>query len=182
MQSKGNIFNLIRINLNLNLIFLLQSSRKIKMMSYKVVLFGMSGVGKTEFINKINGNLFESKHYPSLGYTIHLIRFNTNIGSIIEFEVWDGYPISLNAEACIGIMDTSKISRKIVHEDYEKIGGNLPVVFIVNKCETKQNHSRLFPQKAVFMSVKDNINVELPLLILARQLCNNPNLLLTEQV
>ena len=167
--------------------------------SYKIMLFGMSGVGKTEFINRINGSIFEPKHYPSTGYIMYLIRYKTNINIIIEFEVWDGPqsgppkglgpqsgpPKGLfydNAVACIGMMDTSKISRKIVHEEYEKIGNKLPVVFVVNKCETKQNHSKLFPQKAVFISVKENINVELPLLILARQLCNNPNLLLTEIV
>ena len=56
--------------------------------SYKIVIVGDAGVGKTTFVNHhLNGG-FSGKYISTLGVDIHPIHFKTNYGEII-FDVWD---------------------------------------------------------------------------------------------
>ena len=153
------------------------------MSNYKIMLVGMAGVGKTQYIRRCMGNKFEEKYIPTLSHYIYIVRCTTDIGNIIEFEVWDLAGQEMydnnrrefyeNSVGCIVMIDETKISHKIIHKISHGEYNKLPTIFVANKSDIKKNIGSGID---VFMSVKHNINIELPLLFLARKISNNPDL------
>jgi GTP-binding nuclear protein Ran len=56
---------------------------------FKLVLIGDGGVGKTSFIKRHIKGEFDPKYDPTLGVEVHPIKFRTNRGDNIIFNVWD---------------------------------------------------------------------------------------------
>ncbi len=112
--------------------------------TFKLILIGDSGVGKTTMCKKMVTGEFEKKHYKTLGVEVFPIRFNTNHGPLI-FNVWDcagckdfqglsaGYYI--NADCFIVMFDlTSKDSFENIDKWIERTGV-FPTILVGNKCD-----------------------------------------------
>ncbi len=169
--------------------------------SFKTILVGDGGVGKTTFVMRHLTGEFEKKYVPTLGVNVHPLTFNTNFGTVC-FNVWDtagqehlgglrdGYYIQ--GQAAIIMFDvTSRTTYKNVpnwHRDLVRVCENLPVVLVGNKVDVKNRQVKAraitFHRKKNLqyydISAKSNYNFEKPFLYLARKLANQPSLVFAE--
>ncbi|CAD6580041.1 MAG: GTP-binding nuclear protein gsp1/Ran [Cyphobasidiales sp. Tagirdzhanova-0007] len=165
--------------------------------TFKLVLVGDGGTGKTTFVKRHLTGEFEKKYIATLGVEVHPLRFQTNFGEIC-FNVWDtagqekfgglrdGYYIQ--GQCGIIMFDvTSKITYKNVpnwHRDLERVCENIPIVLCGNKVDVKERKVKTgavtFHRKKNLqyfeISAKSNYNFEKPFLWLARKLGGNPAL------
>ena len=58
------------------------------MPTFKLILVGDGGVGKTTFVKRHLTGEFEKKYVATLGVEVHPLRFHTNYGPMV-FNVWD---------------------------------------------------------------------------------------------
>jgi len=56
--------------------------------TFKLVLVGEGGVGKTTFVKRHLTGEFEKKYVATLGVEVHPLEFHTNRGQLV-FNVWD---------------------------------------------------------------------------------------------
>ena len=56
--------------------------------TYKLLLVGDGGVGKTAFVKRHTTGEFQKGRMPQSKYTVHPLRFMTNMGPL-QFDVWD---------------------------------------------------------------------------------------------
>ncbi|KAG9036376.1 GTP-binding nuclear protein gsp1/Ran [Tulasnella sp. UAMH 9824] len=166
--------------------------------TYKLVLVGDGGVGKTTFVKRHLTGEFEKKYIATLGVEVHPLQFFTNFGTIL-FNVWDtagqerfgglrdGYYIQ--GQCAIIMFDvTSRITYKNVrnwHRDIQRVCENIPIVLCGNKVDVKERkikagavtfHRRQQNMEYCEISAKANHNFEKPFLWLARKLSGNPSL------
>ncbi|KAJ5220451.1 GTP-binding nuclear protein GSP1/Ran [Penicillium chermesinum] len=168
--------------------------------TFKLVLVGDGGTGKTTFVKRHLTGEFEKKYIATLGVEVHPLQFTTNLGNI-QFDVWDtagqekfgglrdGYYI--NGQAGIIMFDvTSRITYKNVpnwHRDLVRVCENIPIVLTGNKVDVKERKVKAktitFHRKKNLqyydISAKSNYNFEKPFLWLARKLVGNPQLVRT---
>ncbi|KAJ6189828.1 hypothetical protein N7519_004736 [Penicillium mononematosum] len=157
--------------------------------TFKLVLVGDGGTGKTTFVKRHLTGEFEKKYIATLGVE--------NYGAI-QFDVWDtagqekfgglrdGYYI--NGQCGIIMFDvTSRITYKNVpnwHRDLVRVCENIPIVLTGNKVDVKERKVKAktitFHRKKNLqyydISAKSNYNFEKPFLWLARKLVGNPQL------
>jgi len=169
--------------------------------TFKLVLVGDGGTGKTTFVKRHLTGEFERKYVATLGVEVHPLTFHTNCGPIC-FNVWDtagqekfgglrdGYYIQ--GQAAIILFDvTSRITYKNVpnwHRDLVRVCENIPIVLCGNKVDVKDRKVKAkqitFHRKRGLqyydISAKSNYNFERPFLWLARKLVGEPNLVLVE--
>jgi len=165
--------------------------------TFKLVLVGDGGTGKTTFVKRHLTGEFEKKYNATLGVEVHPLGFYTNYGEII-FDVWDtagqekfgglrdGYYI--NGQCGIIMFDvTGRITYKNVpnwHRDLVRVCENVPIVLCGNKVDIKERKvkakSITFHRKKNLqyydISAKSNYNFEKPFLWLARKLVGKANL------
>ncbi|RDI82830.1 hypothetical protein Vi05172_g7192 [Venturia inaequalis] len=165
--------------------------------TFKLVLVGDGGTGKTTFVKRHITGEFEKKYIATLGVEVHPLGFTTNLGQI-QFDVWDtagqekfgglrdGYYI--NGQCGIIMFDvTSRITYKNVpnwHRDLVRVCENIPIVLCGNKVDVKERKvkakSITFHRKKNLqyydISAKSNYNFEKPFLWLARKLVGNQSL------
>ncbi|PBP17884.1 GTPase [Diplocarpon rosae] len=165
--------------------------------TFKLVLVGDGGTGKTTFVKRHLTGEFEKKYIATLGVEVHPLGFSTNLGAI-QFDVWDtagqekfgglrdGYYI--NGQCGIIMFDvTSRITYKNVpnwHRDLVRVCENIPIVLTGNKVDVKERKVKAktitFHRKKNLqyydISAKSNYNFEKPFLWLARKLVGNPTL------
>ena len=165
--------------------------------TFKLVLVGDGGTGKTTFVKRHITGEFEKKYIATLGVEVHPLKFQTNLGAI-QFDVWDtagqekfgglrdGYYI--NGQGGIIMFDvTSRITYKNVpswHRDLVRVCENVPIVLCGNKVDVKERKVKAktitFHRKKNLqyydISAKSNYNFEKPFLWLARKLVGNPGL------
>ncbi|KAL2042065.1 hypothetical protein N7G274_005253 [Stereocaulon virgatum] len=165
--------------------------------TFKLVLVGDGGTGKTTFVKRHLTGEFEKKYIATLGVEVHPLAFTTNFGGI-QFDVWDtagqekfgglrdGYYI--NGQCGIIMFDvTSRITYKNVpnwHRDLVRVCENVPIVLCGNKVDVKERKVKAktitFHRKKNLqyydISAKSNYNFEKPFLWLARKLVGNPAL------
>ncbi|KAK6344976.1 GTP-binding nuclear protein gsp1/Ran [Orbilia javanica] len=165
--------------------------------TFKLVLVGDGGTGKTTFVKRHLTGEFEKKYIATLGVEVHPLGFSTNFGQI-QFDVWDtagqekfgglrdGYYI--NGQCGIIMFDvTSRITYKNVpnwHRDLVRVCENIPIVLCGNKVDVKERKVKAktitFHRKKNLqyydISAKSNYNFEKPFLWLARKLSGEPNL------
>jgi len=171
------------------------------MNSYKLILVGDGGTGKTTFVKRHKSGEFERKYIPTVGVDVHPLNFHTNYGQIV-FNVWDtagqeklgglrdGYYIQGNC-AIIMFDVTSRMTYKNVanwHRDVTRVCENIPIVLCGNKVDIKDR--KVKPKQVVFhrkknlqyyeISAKSNYNYEKPFLWLARKLISKDDLILVE--
>lgn len=164
--------------------------------SYKIVLVGDSGVGKSTFLKRHLTGEFETKHIPTMGVSVHPLTFHTNHGEI-KFKVWDcagldqyaglqnGY--YLGAQGVICMFDLSNnITEKSVPHWIEKVRIVVPAIPVIcgNKCDI-QDRRNVKPGpvssfKYFDISAKSNYNYDKPFLELARQLTGHQDLTFLE--
>jgi len=171
--------------------------------TFKLILVGDGGTGKTTFVKRHLTGEFEKKYVPTLGVEVHPLRFTTNCGQIC-FNVWDtagqekfgglrdGYYIQ--AQAAIIMFDvTSRMTYKNVpnwHRDLTRVCEGIPVVLTGNKVDVKDRKVKAkaitFHRKKNLqyydISAKSNYNFEKPFLYLARKLVDQPQLQLVESI
>ncbi|PGH04695.1 GTP-binding nuclear protein GSP1/Ran [Blastomyces parvus] len=165
--------------------------------TFKLVLVGDGGTGKTTFVKRHLTGEFEKKYIATLGVEVHPLNFQTNLGAI-QFDVWDtagqekfgglrdGYYI--NGQCGIIMFDvTSRITYKNVpswHRDLVRVCENVPIVLCGNKVDVKERKVKAktitFHRKKNLqyydISAKSNYNFEKPFLWLARKLVGNASL------
>jgi len=165
--------------------------------TFKCVLVGDGGCGKTTFVKRHVTGEFEKRYVSTLGVEVHPLIFHTNRGAI-RFNVWDtagqekfgclrdGYYIQ--GQCALIMFDvTSRVTYKNVptwHRDLVRICENIPIVLCGNKVDSKNR--KLMAQSIVFhrkknlqyydISAKSNYNFEKPFLWLASKLVGDPNL------
>jgi len=167
------------------------------MPTFKLVLVGDGGTGKTTFVKRHLTGEFEKKYIATLGVEVHPLSFHTNLGNIL-FNVWDtagqekfgglrdGYYV-LGQCGIIMFDVTSKITYKNVpnwHRDLERVCEKIPIVLCGNKVDVKERKVKTgavtFHRKKNLqyfeISAKSNYNFEKPFLWLARKLVGNPTL------
>jgi len=171
------------------------------MPTFKLILVGDGGTGKTTFVKRHLTGEFEKKYIATLGVEVHPLTFYTNRGPIC-FNCWDtagqekfgglrdGYYIQ--GQAAIIMFDvTSRITYKNVpnwHRDLVRVCENIPIVLCGNKVDIKDRKVKVkqitFHRKKNLMyydiSAKSNYNFERPFLWLAKKLVGDPNLTFVE--
>ncbi|KAI8814395.1 P-loop containing nucleoside triphosphate hydrolase protein [Cladochytrium replicatum] len=165
--------------------------------SFKLVLVGDGGTGKTTFVKRHLTGEFEKKYIATLGVEVHPLTFHTNFGPIC-FNTWDtagqekfgglrdGYYIQ--GQCAIIMFDvTARITYKNVpnwHRDLTRVCENIPIVLCGNKVDIKERKVKAkaitFHRKRNLqyydISAKSNYNFEKPFLWLARRLVGNQTL------
>ncbi|ORY37808.1 GTP-binding nuclear protein-like protein Ran [Rhizoclosmatium globosum] len=165
--------------------------------TFKLVLLGDGGTGKTTFVKRHLTGEFEKKYEATMGANVHPLTFHTNFGPIC-FNTWDtagqekfgglrdGYYI--NGHCDIIMFDvTARITYRSVpnwHRDLTRVTDNIPIVLCGNKCDVKDRKVKAknitFHRKKNLqyydLSAKSNYNFEKPFLWLARKLVGNGNL------
>ncbi|KAJ4771069.1 GTP-binding nuclear protein [Rhynchospora pubera] len=159
--------------------------------SFKLVIVGDGGTGKTTFVKRHLTGEFEKKYEPTIGVEVHPLDFFTNCGKI-RFYCWDtagqekfgglrdGYYI--HGQCAIIMFDvTSRLTYKNVptwHRDLCRVCENIPIVLCGNKVDVKNRQVKAkqvtFHRKKNLqyyeISAKSNYNFEKPFLYLARKL------------
>jgi len=165
--------------------------------TFKLVLVGDGGTGKTTFVKRHMTGEFEKKYVATLGVEVHPLQFHTSRGPI-RFNVWDtagqekfgglrdGYYIQ--GQCAIIMFDvTARVTYKNVpnwHRDLVRVCENIPIVLCGNKVDIKDRKvkakSIVFHRKKNLqyydVSAKSNYNFEKPFLWLARKLVGDANL------
>merc|ERR1711990_191487 len=165
--------------------------------TFKLILVGDGGTGKTTFVKRHLTEEFEKKYLPTVGVSVHPLDFNTNCGPI-RFDCWDtagqekfgglrdGYYI--HGQCAIIMFDvTSRTTYKNVpnwHRDITRVCENIPIVLVGNKVDVKDRQVKAkniqFHRKRNLqyydLSARSNYNFEKPFLWLARRLANQPSL------
>lgn len=168
--------------------------------TYKIVLIGDGGVGKSCFLQRHRSGEFNNKYIPTIGVEVYPIVFNTNYGNI-TFNCWDcagqekfgglrnGYYIK--AKAAIAFFDvTSRPTFKNIESwilEFKRIELKAPVVVCGNKCDYSDrkvmptNIKKKFPDDFYYdISARTNYNFDKPFLKLARLLTGHDDLFFTE--
>ncbi|KAJ3055680.1 GTP-binding nuclear protein gsp1/Ran [Rhizophlyctis rosea] len=158
--------------------------------TFKLVLVGDGGTGKTTFVKRHLTGEFEKKYVATLGVEVHPLQFHTNFGAIC-FNTWDTavrprevrwFARWLLGQCAIIMFDvTSRITYKNVpnwHRDLVRVCENIPIVLTGNKVDIKERKVKAknitFHRKKNLqyydISAKSNYNFEKPFLWLARKL------------
>ncbi|KAL0219882.1 hypothetical protein P9112_005535 [Eukaryota sp. TZLM1-RC] len=172
--------------------------------TFKLVLVGDGGVGKTTFVTRHITGEFEKKYIATLGVQVRSLPFDTNRGRIV-FNVWDtagqekfgglrdGYYVG--GQCAIIMFDvTARMTYKNVQTWYRDLvrvtGDGIPIVLVGNKCDVKER--RVKPKQITFhrrrnlqyydISAKSNYNFEKPFLYIMKKLTGDPNLHLTAEI
>ena len=167
-------------------------------LSFKVMLLGDGGTGKSTFIERHLTGEFETRYIATVGVDVHPLTFHTNRGKIC-FNCWDtagqekfgglrdGYYIQ--AAAAIIMFDvTNRDSYKSIAKwraEVTRVCGDIPMVLVGNKVDSadrvvtteaplshRENGS---VAEYVDMSTKESVNFEQPFLSLARLLLKDPD-------
>jgi len=169
--------------------------------TFKLILVGDGGTGKTTFVKRHLTGEFEKKYIATIGVEVHPLKFHTNRG-VICFNVWDtagqekfgglrdGYYIQGHC-AIIMFDVTSRPTYKNVpnwYRDIVRVCDNIPIVLCGNKVDVLERAVKAkqitFHRKRNLqyydISAKSNYNFERPFLWLAKKLANDNNLAFVE--
>ncbi|KAG0196008.1 GTP-binding nuclear protein gsp1/Ran [Mortierella sp. NVP41] len=165
--------------------------------TFKLVLVGDGGVGKSTFVKRNLAGDLEKKYLADVGAEVYPLTFTTNYGDII-FNTWDsalsekfGRPrdsFYVNGQCGIIMFDlTSRITYRNVpgwHREIVHRCGNIPIVICGSKVDIRER--KLKPKVIDFhrkmslqyheISAKGNYNLEKPFLSLARELTGHQDL------
>ncbi|XP_024637534.1 GTP-binding nuclear protein Ran-2 [Medicago truncatula] len=166
--------------------------------TFKLVLVGDGGTGKTTFVKRhLTGEFEREKYEPTIGVEVHPLDFYTNCGKI-RFNCWDTAgqgkfgglrdAYYTQGQCAIIMFDvTARLTYKNVptwHGDITRVCENIPIVLCGNKVDVKNRQIKakqvIFHRKKNLqyyeISAKSNYNFEKPFLYLAKKLAGNMNL------
>ena len=169
--------------------------------TFKLVIIGDGGVGKTTFVKRHITGEFQKPYIPTKGAEVSFIDFSTSRG-LIRFNIWDTAGQEkfgtlrecyyIEAHCAIVMFDlTSRQTYKNVpkwHKDLTKICENIPIVLVGNKADVKDrklkarqiNFHRKRNLQYYDVSAKSNYQYEKPFVWLLRQLTGDPSLVLLD--
>ena len=154
---------------------------------YKILLLGECETGKTSYMQKLFNGFFTDKYIPSPSHDTEISRLviPTSIG-ILYFNIWDFSGKSnyvsdhetKTADGFIIMMDNRPpMARSLIQAN---INTNKSIVTVYNKCDLLTTSDMEEEVEGnidnIYMSVKNEINLDLPILYLARKLTNNSDL------
>lgn len=164
----------------------------IQQVVYKLVLVGEHGAGKTTYVKRVRTAEFEPKLVATLGVEVHPIRLELqDAEGMVEvtFNCWDtagkaefgglreGYYIE--GDACLAFHDLTAPTTRLAAEAWaaqvQATTGEVPTRLVGNKRDLVQQ-----PPQAqygeIHISCKTNQELYTPLLELARELLERPEL------
>jgi GTP-binding nuclear protein Ran len=174
-----------------------QQQQQQQMPTFKLILVGDGGVGKTTFVKRHKTGEFEKKYIATFGVEVHPLVFHTNRGPIC-FNVWDtagqekfgglrdGYYIQGQCAIIMFDVTARNTYRNVPtwHRDIVRVCENIPIVLCGNKVDVMDR--KVKPKQINFhrkknlqyydISAKSNYNFEKPFLWLAKKLTGDPNL------
>jgi GTP-binding nuclear protein Ran len=121
--------------------------------TFKVVVIGDSGVGKSAFIERHRNGDFAREHVSTMGVEVHPLTFHTNRGRII-LKMWDcagkrefeglGEDYYTGAHAALIMFDLSRTSTQESIATWKKkfagvCGAGCPIVICGTKCDLMEN-------------------------------------------
>lgn len=162
--------------------------------TYKIILVGDGGVGKTTWVKRHSTGEFEKKYIATMGVDVEPITFHTNNGPVC-LNVWDcagqekfnglGSGYYCGADAAIVMFDvTSPLSYKNAKtwiRDIRAIDESIPIVLCGNKIDCPERDHRVKPCDIFLhktenclayygISAKSNYNLEKPFLVILRKM------------
>lgn len=168
--------------------------------TFKCLLVGDGGAGKTTFLKRHVSGAFEKNYVPTIGVELHPLYFHTTYGPI-RFHVWDIGWMDGNEKSaerrdayftgsqCTIIMFdvTSHVMYKNIpkwYRDLVHICKSIPTVLCGTKIDIQEREMEAKPivshwkkdLKYYELSAVSNYNLEKPFLWLARQLIGEPKL------
>ena len=152
--------------------------------SYKCVIVGDTGIGKTAFVIKHITGEFIQIYEPTLGVEVHPHVFNTSHG-LFRFNIWDtagqekyrglGDGYYVQADCAIVMFDlTSKLSYISSKEYYNAVRNkcpSIPIIIVGMKADISDEQWKVSPDEIEFnhdtdayynVSAKSNYNIEKP--------------------
>lgn len=137
--------------------------------TFKLVLVGDGGTGKSTFVKRHMTGEFEKRYLATMGIEVHPLKFHTSRGPLC-FNIWDtagqekfgglreGYYIQ--AQCALIFFDvTSRTTYKNVphwYRDLIRICGHIPIVLCGNKIDIKNCKIRpIKPRTSDFYSKKN---------------------------
>jgi GTP-binding nuclear protein Ran len=157
-------------------------------LSFKIVIIGSGGCGKSTLIKRMREDKFEPKYIATQGVDVVPLTFETNYGTII-FKCWDcagqekfgglreGYYFHSQGAICMFDL-TSMLSFNTLGsliKSLKTITGDIPIVICGNKYDIenlKVNPLTLIPPEVNYYNIssRTNVNCDKPFLDLAKQL------------
>lgn len=166
-----------------------------KIPTFKVILLGESGTGKTSYVKRLTGR-FQDKYVPTVGSQITTVQQNTSKGQV-RFKIWDTagqneHSDLLNefymySDAAILFFDVTRESslQNLTSWNTEilNICKRIPTVFCANKIDLLHTSMLSSPPKCLIEAHSSNIsyaistlkelNIKKLLLWIARKLLND---------
>ncbi|KAK4448993.1 P-loop containing nucleoside triphosphate hydrolase protein [Podospora aff. communis PSN243] len=163
-----------------------------KIPTFKLVMIGNGGSGKTTFLRRHSTGDLEKRYIATVGAEVHPLVFTTNNGKV-RFDVWDTVcqcqkmgglrdGFYANAQGAIMMFNiTSRITYKNLprwHSELTRVCEDIPIVLCGNKADL--NNRKVKAKNMIFhrkkelqyydISAKANYNLDKPFLWLARKL------------
>lgn len=156
--------------------------------TYKIVLVGDGGVGKSTLVKKHLTSEFSQHYVATLGVEVHPLTFHTNHGTL-RFNMWDtagqeqfgglkdGYYILGEAAIVMcAVDDESSIERVDIWR--QSLLPYIPedkIIVVNNKCDL--DGDSFYQGDSIPISVQNGYNIYEPFLELARRLTGHENLI-----
>ena len=172
--------------------------------TFKCLLVGNGGVGKSSLVMKHLTGEFDLTYTPTIGADVQPLVFNTTIGPI-KFNIWDNAGIDkfdgfatwkemiYTQAACAIIMFslTDRESYNAVpkcYNDIVKVCGKIPMILVGNKVDLKArivtptmiDYHREFGLWYCDTSSKSNYHFDRPFVALSKMLLNDPTITLID--
>jgi GTP-binding nuclear protein Ran len=160
--------------------------------SFKIVLLGDGGVGKTCLMNRLMNDHFEQRYIPTVGVVVYPVKYLSNDNEI-TIDIYDtagqeklgclrdGY--YHQADGAVVMYDSqSKLSAKNIQNwinDFSNVRPNSPIVICENKSDILS--SKIENQLGISISVKDSVNIDEPFISMLRQLLHDESLVFIRQ-
>lgn len=123
-----------------------------KAATFKVVVVGEGGVGKTTWVKRLRTNQFESKYVATLGVEVHPLRFHTPTG-VVVFNLWDtagqdklggirdGYYLGANAGIVVYDSTYPASYRRCLFYigELKSVCGEIPIVLVGAKIDLESS-------------------------------------------
>jgi len=169
--------------------------------TFKLVIIGDGGVGKTTFVKRHISGEFQKPYIPTKGAEVSEIEFMTNRGKIL-FKIWDTagqekfgslrecYYVDANCALIMFDLSSRQTYKNVPkwHKDLTKICENIPIVLVGNKADVKDR--KLKARQITFhrkrnlqyydISAKSNYQYEKPFIWIMKQLTGDFGLYLIE--